>query len=370
MIICHITSAHKRNDDRIIMKECYSLASAYEDVYCVVADGEGDDLENKIKIIDSGRKTKSRIKRITLVARKTIKIALDINSNIYHMHDPELLLYIGKLKRKGAKVIYDAHENLPLQIKSKPYLNPILAKNISHIVSFVEGYFAKKADLIVCATPSIAKRFKIINKSIVIRNYPLYKEMFKNNNLLEEKNRQICYTGGITKIRGIYEIVDAAFIARERIVICGEFESKELFRSIIKKDGWQYIDYRGFLPYEEMVKVIKKSISGLLILHDVPNYRESLPIKLFEYMAAGIPVIASNFPYFKNIIEKHKCGICVNPSSPQQIAEAIKFLIENPSEASEMGKRGEQAIREKYNWDSEAKILLRAYLELLDEGNV
>lgn len=78
-------------------------------------------------------------------------------------------------------------------------------------------------------------------------------------------------------------------------------------------------------------------------------------------MSAGIPVIASDFPLWKEIVEGSGCGLLVNPLDPEAIAEAIKWLLENPEKAETMGKRGRKAIEECYNWDKESVKLISFY---------
>ena len=86
---------------------------------------------------------------------------------------------------------------------------------------------------------------------------------------------------------------------------------------------------------------------------------------MFEYMSAGLPVIASNFPKWKNIINETNCGICVNPENPDEIAKAIEFIMTHPKKAKEMGQNGRKLIEKKYNWSIEEKKLNIIYSSLL-----
>ena len=86
---------------------------------------------------------------------------------------------------------------------------------------------------------------------------------------------------------------------------------------------------------------------------------------MFEYMSAGLPVIASNFPKWKNIIDETNCGICVNPLDPNEIAKAIEFFLTNPEKAKEMGQNGRKLIEKKYNWSIEEKKLNAFYSSLV-----
>jgi hypothetical protein len=129
--ICHLTSVHQRFDGRIFRKECQSLQSAGFDVSLIVADGKGDEVSDKISIFDVGTEP-SRFKRIFNIPTKVRKRAVELNSDVYHFHDPELIFVGLKLKRLGKKVIFDMHENVPGDIEEKAYLHPIIRKIISY----------------------------------------------------------------------------------------------------------------------------------------------------------------------------------------------------------------------------------------------
>ena len=121
----------------------------------------------------------------------------------------------------------------------------------------------------------------------------------------------------------------------------------------------------GPVLHEKVSELLAQARVGVATLHPDPNYLGSLPTKLFEYMAAGLPVVASNFPLWKEIVEGNKCGLTVNPLDPEEIAHAIEYLINHPDEARRMGENGRQAVLEKYNWETEGKKLLALYEKLL-----
>jgi glycosyltransferase involved in cell wall biosynthesis len=139
------------------------------------------------------------------------------------------------------------------------------------------------------------------------------------------------------------------------------FSPASLRSELIKCDGWESVEEFGFLDRNSVVETFEKSIAGLVTFLPLPNHIESQPNKLFEYMSAGLPVIASNFPLWKKIVEENKCGICVDPEKPEEIALAIDFIVNNREQASEMGKNGRKAVIEKYNWKIEESKLLETY---------
>ena len=360
--ITHLTSAHPRYDTRIFVKECSTLAKIKEyEVSLVVADSKGNESQHGISIYDVG-KIQGRLNRIFKTTNNVLKKAIELDSDIYHLHDPELIPIGLKLKKLGKKVIFDAHEDVPKQILGKHYLSKYLLKILSTIFEAYENYSAKKFDGVVCATPYIRDKFlKINSNSIDVNNFPIIAEL-SNTIAWEQRLNEVCYIGAITKVRGIKEIVKAMeFTKGVQLNLAGKFVETDVEKEVKSYNGWSEVNELGFLNREEIAKVLQNSKVGLVTLYPIINYQDALPVKMFEYMLSGIPVISSNIKLWQNIIEDAECGICVDPMKPKEIAQAIMNLIDNPRKAQEMGKNGKKAVLEKYNWNKEEYKLLKLY---------
>ena len=367
--ITHLTSAHPRYDTRIFIKECVSLAKIknYE-LSLVVADGLGDEVKSGVMLFDVG-KIEGRLNRILKTTQKVFEKAVELDSDVYHLHDPELIPIGLKLKKLGKKVIFDAHEDLPKQLLAKPYLNESVKKVLSYFVLRYEKYACKKFDYVVSATPYIRDKFLSFTQSVDVNNYPIIEEL-SSDIAWEKRKNQVCYVGVIAKIRGNMENVQAmAYVNRETsFKLAGMTYEESFFKELESDTNWKRVEFVGKLDREGVKRLLEESKVGLVTLHPTINYIDALPVKMFEYMLAGIPVIASDFPILKDIVEKENCGICVNPIDSKAIGEAIEYLVMHDNEAQAMGKRGKKAVLEQYNWSREEVKLLKLYDEVLNNG--
>lgn len=364
--VAHLTSVHSRFDTRIFLKECRSLVAAGYRVSLIVADGEGDEFKSGLQICDVGRQP-GRLRRMTLTSRRMLARCLDVDGDIYHLHDPELLAISGSLRRAGKVVIFDAHEDGPAQILGKLYLHPIFRRLLSKVYGAYEARVCRSLDAVVTATPFIRDKFMPINsRSIDINNYPLLDELFSAECERESRKNQVCYVGGIGEHRGIREVVRAMSRVQSgaSLKLCGRFGEKSIESEVKANPGWKHVDEAGWLDRAKVRDILRDSVAGLVTFHALPNHLDAQPNKMFEYMSAAVPVIASDFPLWREIVEGNDCGICVNPLQPQAIAEAIDYLVENPDRARQMGANGRNAVQERYNWSIEEQKLFDLYEQL------
>lgn len=362
MKVVHMTSVHPRYDTRVFQKMCRSLAQQGHEVSLVVADGLGDEVLDGVEIFDVGRSS-SRWRRMAFATFRVARKAFSLNADIYQLHDPELLPAANWLRFKGKRVFFDSHEDVPAQLSVKPYLSPFLRYILSRCMSAAERLLVKQLSGVIAATPFIRDKFQNIGvSSIDVNNFPLLTE-FPEPTDWEIRKKRVVYVGGIERIRGICEMVEAldATIEAEAMDLCGDFSDQALKEKVEGLAGWSKVSAHGFVDRKQVAQILSTSMAGLVTLHPTVNYKVALPVKMFEYMAAGMPVIASDFPLWRSIVEESACGLLVDPMDPKQIAVAIDKLLSDPNRAREMGESGRKAIIQKYNWGVEMSKLVDFY---------
>jgi len=364
-MIIHLTTVHPRDDSRIRTKELDTLARAFGGhVALYVQDGLGTETDSRLgyEIIDTGPRL-PRLARMTLGGFRMVRAVVAAKPTVAHFHDPELLPWAVLLKLFGIKVVYDVHEDMPQQVKHNPGLPRWAQKTLSPFVALAEWGGSRLIDGIVTPTEVIQQRFPT-GKTILVRNYPLLEELLKPDAIpMAERSREFAYIGYISEVRNIYAMVRAVTRtdppARLRLV--GSFAIPETEKTARDMPEWQNTWFQGWMSREGVAGVLADVRAGLVLLRPVAHEMVTLPIKLFEYMAAGVPVIASDFPLWRDILEEAGCGLLADPDDLDAIVCAMQWILDHPEEAQAMGRRGREMVEATYNWEVEAKVLVGFY---------
>ena len=365
MKICHITTVHtNRYDDRIFEKECVSLAAAGYDTYLIVNDPFPNETKSGVNIISLHCIIRNRIDRIIRASNKALRKAVEIDAEIYHIHDPELLRIGVKLQRKGKKVIFDSHEFTAEQILDKKYLPTRVRKIIAKLYRHYECKCLNQlSGLIVPCLFEGKDYFSYIDiPKIIVDNYPVmekYKDYFCN---IEEREDSVCYIGSISEARGAIQMVRAAKLAGRKLVLIGSMDD-EIRTQIESMSEFSNVECTGEMPHEEAMRIASKSKVGLALLHNTGQYAkiDNLPVKLYEYMMMGVPTVISNFPYYMKVLNKYHFGMAVDPMNEEEIAASINKIASDVELQRKMSDEGMRAIITEMNWEKESRKLIEFY---------
>jgi glycosyltransferase involved in cell wall biosynthesis len=359
--IAHLTSVHTRYDTRIFLKMCTSLAKDPEyKVYLVVADDLPDEEKNGVTIVSVGKTTGGRLSRMTRTVGRVYKKAMELDCDLYHFHDPELMPIGVKLKKRGKKVIYDVHEDARQQIMLKGYIPAILRKALSCIYARYEDYACRQFAALITPQEIMSQYYQKIKMTVTVENFvdlSLYPER-----KLDFTKPILLHAGALSDDRGLYNMVNAAKFLK------GDF----LFYVAGRLDGHvspvslSPLIYLGFLDPKSLVDAYRKSNIGVILYNNVGQYWMAGAVKCYEYMANSMPVLMPDFGEWVDFNRVHQCGINVDVQNAQSIAEAIHYLIDNPEKASELGRNGRRWVEERYSWQSAFRKLQSLYGQLLE----
>jgi len=340
--VCILTSVHIPFDGRVFHKEAKSLAKAGYEV-------------------------------VLMILWRLFRLAIREKADVYHFHDPELMTVGLLLKLYRKKVIWDVHEHYPNSIMDKFWISKGLRRCASKSFDLFERAVVRFFDYVIYTTPFVGARYeKLKVRSGPIENYPIIE---LSETFAKEPQEKIIYLGGMSRTRGLVEVVEAFSLVVRRypsweldlVGSCRPASFEDELRALAKERGIEAnVKFISWVPYEEKERLSAQAAMGIITYLPYANNTSCLPNKLFDYMLVSLPVIASDFPLYREVVEPYRCGLIVAPEEPKQIAEAMIHLIEHPQEARQMGESGRRAVRERYNWEQESAKLLGIYETVLE----
>jgi glycosyltransferase involved in cell wall biosynthesis len=356
--IVHITTAHDPRDIRIFRKQCRSLQREFADVH-IVAPAHESFVEDGVTI-HAVRRPRSRAARFLLTLPRVVSVARKLNADLYHLHDPDLLLVAPILRRDG-RVVFDSHEDYPRDLMSRPYLQNVIGRWVVRMYAFLEGRIFRRIDAVITVNRSMTERIRRIQKTtLAVYNFPIAAELPQP--VAEPTYAdKVIWLGLLNAARGVSTLSDASkSLPPKTIHVIG------------RCDDLQAADSRltllGAMAYEDAVNRAANYAAGLATFPSNDFHRDMFPIKLFEYMLMGLPIIASRFPKWERLIGDANCAVFVDPDSAPEVSSAVQWILDNSVAAREMGQRGRKLALEKYCWSSEARKLVVLYRHLLGCG--
>ncbi|MDR1070091.1 MAG: glycosyltransferase family 4 protein [Gracilibacteraceae bacterium] len=384
--ICVLTSAHLPDDARIYHKEACSLRKKGYEVTLIAPRPAGADTGPET-VTPEGVRIRyapgysSRTER-WLHLSVILRMALTEQADAYHLHDPDLLsLGLKLLRRTGRPVVYDVHEYYGDSLRTRYWAPAPLRVPLAVGFDWYEKQAAKRLAACVTVNEHMAAQFHAVNpRGAVIYNYPAA-SVFSRPAPAESPPRPaeeapvMLYLGGLNRERGLEVMLEAMPLVRERFpraecILAGPLDERDLHRRYRPLAPWLErggIRYLGRLPYAETPDLFRRAHIALVPLLATLNYTKAIPVKLIEYMAAGLPVVGSDFGYIRRIVSETRCGLLARPGDPADLARRICALIADPAEAAAAGQRGWEAFHARYCWEQEEIKLWRLYAELIGE---
>lgn len=355
--VMHLTTAHPRDDIRIFHKMVRHLHFDGFSTCLAVSDGLGNAVQDGIDIFDVGKKS-NRFLRFLLTPLSLFLLVNRKKPIFVHFHDPDFIIMGYILSLMGYKVVYDVHEDIPRQILAKTWLPSQLRKYISIAFEYLESLLSKQFYGVITATEHISERFVQYNGNVkTVKNYPILKEFGYSSS--QRKERTLCYIGSISEGRGIIELLETLELLPDyELVIAGSFESQATKDKVTSMKSWERVDYRGRIGREDISTLLSECSIGIVTLHPLPNYLDSLPIKMFEYMASGLPIVASNFPHWLSLVEGNNVGLCADPLNVYDIKKKVILVNSN---LNKYKNNGINVTKLKYSWEKEYEKLKSIY---------
>lgn len=360
--ILHLSTVHPVDDLRIFQKEVRSLRLAGYQVLIVGirTPVPAQDIQPAI-LLDP---VASRARRFFVSFQRVIEICRRERPDILHFHDPEILPALPFIRRYCRRVIYDSHEHVSEQMQHKTYVPAALRPAIGAMVGTLERNFVRFVDVVIVPTPHIADYFRAIGKTIVeVANFPDKATMPPINDV-SSRDRSAVYTGGLSRFRCVAEMLGAARLTGQDLHLAGHADTGSL-ALLAEAQSQLTIHFHGWKSQAEALRLQQGAMVGLSLLMPTVQYLTAIPTKIFEYLAMGLVVICSDFPFLRNLLAGFETIKFVNPHDTPAIAEAwTEALTQYPSLGKELLASREKVLRE-FTWESQAKNLVDLYGSLL-----
>ena len=343
-----MTVVHHPEDARILHRQIRALVDAgHEVTYAAPYTARGVVPRSFVTGVDLPRAAERRRLSAVRAARKLFK-SMRARVDLALIHDPELLFAVAGVRRRPP-VVWDVHEDTPATLSLKPWLPAFLRPPTRFLARLLETTAERRLHLLLAET-AYAGRFK--QQHLVVPN-----ETWVPDTVSRPGDDRIVYLGWLSEARGVKEAVEVARLLQpQRVAVeligYADPQSRPLLNEAVAQG---LLEWRDFMPNDEALKRLDGALAGLSLLSDEPNYRHSMPTKIIEYMAHGIPVITTPSPRAVELVERYRCGLVVPWEDPQAVARAVLQLRDNPFERHGTGGRGYAAARAHHHWPNSAR---------------
>jgi glycosyltransferase involved in cell wall biosynthesis len=370
--VCMLSCVHDALDNRIFHREARTLRAAGYDV-TVVGVHDRDEVRDGIDVRALPSVPRWRRPAVWL---RLLRLACEVDADVYHFHDPELLLVAPLLRRRGARTIYDVHEANAEFVRVKDYLPRRLREPLARAVAWGEPRLAARHDALVVADASIATTFDHLPLPVVTMwNFPgeRFLERAAADGPATRSERRVLYLGGVERNRGARLMMSAFALVREQLpdaqlTVVGRFTPPELeaeTRATAARLGIDdAVTITGSVPYGDVAEHLALASIGWIPWQPVAKNRRNVPTKLFEYLAWGLPVVSSDLESIRPFVTATGGGVLVDATDPVAHATAIVGLLGDDERAHGMAESGRTSVRGSYHWRAIEDRLVELYRQL------
>lgn len=376
LTVCHFTTAHTELKSRSFHRQMMPLAACNTRIRYAAPIKSSAHLKG-VDLVALPRQ-KSRLRRL-LATPVLLRTLLRQKADLYHFQDTELLPLAFTLKLVFRKrVIYDAYEDFPAMAAASESLPRLIRPIAAAIVSAAERFAARAFDGLMTADPLTLRRLANVgnSKKLVFYNFPNL-DMFPAPPA-RSKEFDVVYRGGLSERTGTYVLLDAVKLlidqGREiRLLLIGYFDDAAAERALRLRVHALRLDasvvIRGRVDHEEMAAALSEARIGVCPLQPVPKFVRNIPVKVFEYWACGMPVVASDLPPIRPFFRHAQTGLVYSPADADRLSQAIAWLLDHPQAAARMGRRGRALVEQRLNNRGEIQKLRRFCAQIAGRGS-
>lgn len=353
MHVLVVTTVHVPTDARILHRQSRALtATGHRVTLAGPWNATGSSPPEGLEVLDLPRACgRHRLAALSAAQRLLRRPPDDVD--VVLLHDPELLV-AAALARPSRPVVWDVHEDLAASLADKAWLPSWARRATRRGVRSAERW-AERHVHVMLAEDAYATRFR--GRHPVVHNLPWQRPLAP-----AEPQRRAVYLGRISTQRGAHDLVRLGELLRAdavEVAVVGPADAD--VRPMLEQAHLTgTVHWYGYLPNPEALQVVQGALAGLSLLHDVPNYRHSMPTKVLEYMERGLPVISTPLPLSAAVIEEHECGSVVPFADPAAAAHAVRALLADPERQRAQAARARAAAVAHYSWDREARAFVAA----------
>jgi len=369
--VCYITGLYSRRDPLMFYRQGISMVKAGHNVSFIVCDDKKDEIVDGINIYSTRFVPKNRLERFVKTKKKILHIADQVDADIYQISDPEHISLVKHFRKRGKAVIFNMREYYPDELSRKSYIphffRPMVVRGY---VKMMKKYYPQYGAVFSSDAQDVEKLKKLygVTNSYLAANFPIpeYNFVLSKDDYMARKD-VVIYEGTIyTRSRQDVFLDALQRIGSVDYLLVGKLDSATA--PIKEHPWWGKVEFINGFRKEDLKGFFERSTISNTLRNFLNGDGSYGVLKIFESMEAGLPVIFSDVPLYRDMINKWHCGVCADPNDVDSVEKAIRFLVENKEEAYNMGQNGRKAVLQEYNWGKQFEVYEKVILDLIEKS--